>query len=673
MGNNQIVSYDYNDYNGKITAIHYENGDSLKYVYDDLENVVEVWYADDTPVTDDIQMYAYSYNAYGQLYRFDNLVSKESIIYEYDANKRLVGFVEFDTDEMSSALSAAIEYNDKSQISGLEYSFDYTYLLQRTSGAGWTYAYDYNNDGSVKSTIFNVITYSDTTSDDVTTDGTIDYTYDRFNRLVQKIYTLESNYETGIVTRTGNFTNTVNYTYVVDSGNNTSLFVKSYQSQVNANTATTYTYDYDKNGNITKIVLSSGEEFRYQYDDMGQLLREDNTALDRTYVYEYDNAGNITKKYTYALTAEHVTPTNLISTYVYGYDDANWGDKLTSYRGQSLTYDGIGNPLTYFNGNSYTFTWGNGRRLGTAAVGGNALSFTYNDEGIRTSKTANGVKHTYVLNGSQIITEEWSDKLIIFLYDAEGSPIGMQYRAGNMEVGVFEEYWFEKNLQGDIVAVYNAEGTKLISYTYDAWGNFTTTYHNGCTTSSTAAKNPFRYRGYYYDSELGMYYLQSRYYDPVVGRFINADAFVSTGQGILGNNMYAYCHNNPVKYVDLTGEFVISSILLVSIAGGALAGAIVSTISYMKTSERNGEAINGKNLADAMLLGIVTGGLGGAAGAIGGVPAAGLSVLAGAFSVGYTVKHTQGPTEQKKYAGIYAFATTATAAYLGAKIPCSAQ
>ena len=129
----------------------------------------------------------------------------------------------------------------------------------------------------------------------------------------------------------------------------------------------------------------------------------------------------------------------------------------------------------------------------------------------------------------------------------------MMYRNSTYPSDTFDTFWFEKNLQGDIVAVYDEDGTKLISYTYDAWGNFTTTYHNGCTASHIANLNPFRYRGYYYDAETGLYYLQSRYYDPVIGRFINADAYVSTGQGILGNNMFVYCGNNPVNRIDKTG------------------------------------------------------------------------------------------------------------------------
>ena len=99
---------------------------------------------------------------------------------------------------------------------------------------------------------------------------------------------------------------------------------------------------------------------------------------------------------------------------------------------------------------------------------------------------------------------------------------------------------------------YIENGTKLVSYTYDAWGKVTTTYHNG--GASTAVQyNPFRYRGYYYDTELGFYYINSRYYDPETGRFLNEDGYVSTGQGILGYNMFAYCRNEPVFRKDAYG------------------------------------------------------------------------------------------------------------------------
>ena len=192
-----------------------------------------------------------------------------------------------------------------------------------------------------------------------------------------------------------------------------------------------------------------------------------------------------------------------------------------------------------------------GRRLAGAKKNNKTYLFTYNDEGLRTSKTKNGVTTTYYLNGSRIVAEETSGNLTVYIYDASGSPIGMQYRGANYIAGAWDIYWYEKNLQGDIVAVYEESGVKVASYVYDAWGNHETYYHHGGQVLSVV-KNPFRYRGYYYDIDLGLYYLNSRYYDSVVGRFINADS--SLYHNIFGYNMFAYCNNNPVNYYDQTGE-----------------------------------------------------------------------------------------------------------------------
>ena len=322
---------------------------------------------------------------------------------------------------------------------------------------------------------------------------------------------------------------------------------------MNSNTKKTYTFTYDDNGNITSISVNGTVQNRYKYDDIGQLTREDNVASGRTYVYTYDNAGNILTKKIYSIAAATATPSSLISTLTYTYGNESWGDQLTKYNGTTITYDAIGNPLSYYNGLRYVFTWKNGRQLSTIN-GAATLSFEYNEEGIRTSKTANGVEHIYHLNGSTIVAEEWSNKLLIYLYDANGAPIGMQYRTTSYAEGVFETYWFEKNLQGDIVAVYNDAGTLLVTYTYDAWGYLLSTQYYNSGASTAVQYNPFRYRGYYRDSETGFYYLNSRYYDPNTGRFINADGYASTGQGLLGNNMYAYCLNCATNGIDPNGE-----------------------------------------------------------------------------------------------------------------------
>ena len=193
-------------------------------------------------------------------------------------------------------------------------------------------------------------------------------------------------------------------------------------------------------------------------------------------------------------------------------------------------------------------------------------------------KTIDDVTHYYYLSGSQIIAEEWNNILCLYLYDADGSPIGMQYRTTSMAEGAFYTYWFEKNLQGDIVAVYSDSGVKLRTYTYDAWGNVTETVLTQAGTHYYAKYNPFRYRGYYYDTETGLYYLQSRYYNPEWGRFLNADGYVSTGTGMLGYNMFAYCNNNPVMFVDPSGN------LLFALIGAGL--LLFGTTALLTSSEK---------------------------------------------------------------------------------------
>ena len=441
---------------------------------------------------------------------------------------------------MVNEFSSLIYYDAEGRI---DY-YDYIGAYASSSGVNdWstTYRISFLNDGRLNG--FSLDAKSNITTETAT--ASVHFTYDKYNRPTSKAYTYSAPSQS--------FTGSASYTYT-DTAISTSSQVATYTSTVGSSTVTS-TYTYDGNGFITKITLSTGAEYRYVYDDLGQLLREDNTVTNKTYVYEYDDAGNITSKKTYFLTAEGATPTSPISTITYGYTDPlGWGDLLTSYRGVTITYDAIGNPLTYYNGNSYTFEWENGRQLAAVSSDDLELEFAYNDEGIRTQKIANGAVHTYHLSGSQIISEEWGNHLLVYLYDSNGSPMGMQYRRSSMAEDVFYTFWFEKNLQGDIVAVYNSAGTKVVSYAYDAWGNCIVTNHNITGNNLYATFNPFRYRGYYYDSELGFYYLNSRYYDPSVGRFINADALISTGQGILGYNMFAYCGNNPVMRLDPYGS-----------------------------------------------------------------------------------------------------------------------
>ena len=534
-GSNTLATYSYNQNNGKLISVTYANSFSENYVYNDLELLSEIWYTNSTTNT---LAYSYEYTSAGLLYKFIDHINGKTTVYKYDCSGRITDSAEFDSDEYLNVFSTRVLYKDE-EIDAVYYYLDHL-NGSAVDTTQWDIGFTYDHDGTLtKSQIRTTLTT-----------GSEVYTYDDYDRVasISKVHYLKSNSST-------RFSNTVSYTYV-NSSSNTSGRIATYSSTVNG-TNTTYTYTYDSRGNITKIQYSDGKEIRYYYDDIGQLVREDNALKYSTYIYTYDNAGNLTSKNTYGLTEAGASPTYTYKTKSYGYSLSNWGDLLTSINGTQITYDPIGNPLAYYNGETnYEFTW-SGRQLVEALVGNQYVYCSYNDEGYRTTKMNRGVVTTFYLSGSQIVAEEKNGNVTIYLYDASGSPIGMQYHGASYAEDAWDIFWYEKNLQGDIIAVYNEAGTKLISYTYDAWGGFSSTYHNG-GSSTVVGNNPFLYRGYYFDKDLQLYYLNARYYDPAVGRFVSADypdVIVSTPNALTDKNLFAYCDNNPVVRVDRNGQF----------------------------------------------------------------------------------------------------------------------
>jgi len=254
----------------------------------------------------------------------------------------------------------------------------------------------------------------------------------------------------------------------------------------------------------------------------------------------YDAFGNITSFY------------NGVESHTYTYETGNWKDRLSKVDGVSITYDGIGNPIKYYNGKSYSFTWTEGRRL--AAVG-STWKYMYDADGLRIKKQhAINLSTEYLIADGVTIGERYCNpngRLIYalrYIFDENGSVCG--YMASEDEEN-WTEYYFIRNLQGDVLKVIReSDGAVVAEYTYDSWGNILS------ATGECASENPFRYRGYYYDSETGFYYLGSRYYDPALGRFINADGEISgIGGDVLGYNLYAYCMNNPINMLDETGHW----------------------------------------------------------------------------------------------------------------------
>jgi RHS repeat-associated protein len=303
------------------------------------------------------------------------------------------------------------------------------------------------------------------------------------------------------------------------------------------NNGNSISYTYDKNGNI-ETIIQDGKTIKYYYNELNELIREDNAVLNKTITNAYDVGGNVTSKTEYPFTTGSLGIAT--KTYAYSYGDTNWKDKLTSFDGKGITYDAIGNPTTY---NGYTYTWEEGRQLSSISGNGLSVSYKYNDSGIRTQKTINGVTTNYHFVGDKVTYEDSGTDKIYYTYDSSGHIVSMNLNGA--------EYYYIRNVQGDIIGLFDKTGTQVVSYVYDSWGKLIST--TGTLASTVGAINPYRYRGYRYDTETGLYYLQSRYYNPEWGRFINSDALIGQTGELLGHNLFAYCKNNPVNRKDANG------------------------------------------------------------------------------------------------------------------------
>ena len=428
------------------------------------------------------------------------------------------------------------------------------------------------------------------------TGATIDYQYDTLRRLTRSKVALN-----------GSTVYTTAYAFRDLDASRTTTQVQ-YRNVRNANGEVLEgkKYTYDALGNITRISQSTGHFYplvAYEYDAQNQLTKEtyyngEGSAagnITRTISYTYDTAGNIL--------SETRTEDGETTTKTYGYGDSEWADLLTEVDGQAITYDASGNPTSYFG---RTMTWTNGRQLKTSTTHalGSVLksTYTYDADGIRKTKTVpinrRGLTctYTFVTQNGKVVRQSWRTESIDFFYDESGRPFAMTYQRAN---DAPQTYYYVLNLQGDVVKLVDASGAEVASYEYDAWGNILS------QSGGMASANPLRYRGYYYDTETGFYYLQSRYYDPATRRFINADVYSSTDSSdAVSCNMFAYCGNNPVFREDANGGFWLTAGIM---AVGGLIGAAVSAVSSVVTQKALTGTVNWKSVGVAAASGFVSG------------------------------------------------------------------
>ena len=533
-----LVIYRYKEGNGRLRGIYYGDGSRVDVKYTAQGQIAsETWYNSENT---QISRYKYVYDSEGNLSSSIDVLSKKIYNYTYEGGvlkRSTESEIEIDANEI---------IRSKDVIHTTQYFYDEKgTLLRKTitdkAGSDFTYRYTELESQSVTASF---TAGGKTVQSHSKADGFGRMIFDEL-RLGTGFLNRQFTYHDGVISQTHE-----------ENGKKISSPTTNLVKEIVYSDGRTIAYEYDPEERISKVTDSVDGVTEYTYDALGQLTSETVNGVKTAYVY--DGYGNLQHKG--VCNGEGVVP--LSDRIWYSYGDPCWDDLLTAYNGRSIRYDKCGNPISYLG---HTFTWEKGRQLKSF----DSNTYTYNANGIRTGKTVDGVQHTYTLDGTNIVRESWGDNTLMSLYDNGGTVCGILYNG--------TPYYFVKNLQGDVLSIADANGDTVARYRYDAWGKCTIV--SDTSTDGIAAVNPYRYRTYYFDSEIGLYYLQSRYYDPETGRFINADDanYVASN----GYNLFSYCGNNPVLGRDPSGRC------------NELYGPTTATLGFIHMSATEDDTIRG--------------------------------------------------------------------------------
>ena len=501
-GDRTLERYSYAPNNGPLTKISYGNGDVQEILYDKEERIKSRrWNGQSTDAA------RYEYDAYGSLEKEIDPANGRIDKDQYDMTGRLV---------RSSTLEIGYDSYDRVD------SF-----VQSLEGAKTKTGFVYGDAAKAQRP---GLSYG------LTVDGVTRQTleYDALSRRTKEVVTLSGGSKRENLYVFG----TINHLTDTDS------LLGSM-----SNGTDSWNYTYDNAGNITAI--TSGEKrISYQYDELNQLIRENNGVLNETILYTYDAGGNMTSRKTYDYTEGTLQTIKKNETFTYRSD--GWKDQLLTWNGKNYTYDAGGNP-TVLRG--MPLTWGEGHRLKKIAAETGTITFAYDSDGKRVKKTSGNTETKYYYNGSILSglvktttgNTGTTKTTVQFVYDAEGKPFLLRFNGKT-------DYFYLYNGLGDITGLVDSSNKVVVRYQYNSWGKVTSTQDTSGV--SLATLNPFCYRKYVYDPETGLYCLGSRYYDPEVGRFVNADDFETLTyqmDSVQGKNLYQYCFNNPVNMEDEEG------------------------------------------------------------------------------------------------------------------------
>lgn len=498
------VSHDYEAKNGNLLKSTYANGWEVAYTYDNLDRVTEVKASKDgTSYT----IGRYIYDKLGRVARFvDGQVSGKSCTYGYDLTDRLCEAV-----------------------------FD--------DGTAYRYTYD-ANDCLVKEVqttpdgIRTVTRVYDADSRETSVacgSAKIEKTFDKLGRL------------SSIKRNSGKHTTTYTYETAADGGQTGRI---SSIEHSNGEQLSGEVYGYDDWGNVSSI--SRGGKYApntFEYDAQGQLIKEVNQGQLSIFRYWYDGGGNLTEVRSYPVpeSGEEEGDGTVVKKFTY---DSTWKDQLASVtmdgKTRNFTYDANGNLL---NDGKYTYSWTKGSLLEKVTGDGLEAVYTYDASGIRTSKKVNGITTEYLAAGGSVLSEKKNGVWQHYLYDGSGQLMAIRYKGA--------DYYYVRNGLMTITGLVDVNGASVVNYFYDSWGRMLNI--TGSLAASLGKDNPYRFKGYYYDDETGMYYLKSRYYQPEICRFISADTtdVLEIQEDLDDLNLYTYCNNNPINWEDPDGTIAI--------------------------------------------------------------------------------------------------------------------
>ena len=533
-----IVSYGYDSKqrNNKIT---YGNGTTISYSYNDNGNIAEISYSTG-------QKYTYTYNEDKALTAAYDYSSMIATLYEDGKASSMRLFTVADSQPVLGETIYSCSVNDDGEETVT--TFDRTYTKKNS-----TQEYIASTDSVKTKSALSLNGWTVINSESVS---------DFYGRTTGKQFTLNLSEEEH---------HSFGTEYIYDDTETTATNrINRVKNTLNGAVDSDYAYTYDNRGNILTVSKSGTLFQQYVYDEASQLKTEYNYVEKTAMTYVYDSNGNIASKTPYTnVTSSDLSTATKGAVISYGYGDSSWSDKLTSYDGQTISYDESGNPTSY-KGNA--ITW-NGRLMTSYTKGERRYEFAYNSDGMRTVKRAyeNGeLVYTYtyiwdgdVLLGGRMEDDEGKKTTVRYLYDDSGELYGMDYN-GTMYVG------FIKNLQGDIVSIVplDSENDSKVNIEYDAWGKpiigQTSSAQEKLLLIMMVAVTNVAYCSYFYDFDTGLYYLRSRYYDPETGRFINADdteqlkvpsnLMCGLSNEVLIINLFAYCGNNPIMRIDPNGQ-----------------------------------------------------------------------------------------------------------------------